>query len=170
MRLSIVSILVVLFAFSSNLMAEPVEHVVKMLNVLKIKGEDGKEKKVKNVFEPDFLKVKVGDTIKFVPTKKGHSVQSFKKKESRPEGASKFKGKLNKETIVKVEKEGAYFYQCKPHFAMGMIGMFVAGEASNIESIKEFASKKFKSGKKKKRYDSIMEKYNKSLEEEKSKK
>src|SRR5690606_36022004 len=45
------------------------EHEVKMLN----KGSDGQAM----VFEPAFLKVKPGDTVKFVPTDKGHDAETI---------------------------------------------------------------------------------------------
>ena len=115
---------------------------VKMLN----KSSDGQ----KMVFEPAVIKVNVGDSVKFLPTTKGHSVQSFKGKSSRPPGAKEFKSKLTKEFVYKVEHEGIHVIQCKPHYAMGMIGMFVAGKPTNLETIKKLkvrgkvAKKRFK--------------------------
>ena len=102
---------------------------VKMLN----KGSDGQ----KMVFEPAVIKVNVGDSVKFLPTTKGHSVQSFKGKNSRPVGAKEFKSKLNKEFTYKVEHEGIHVIQCKPHYAMGMIGMIIAGKPTNLATIKK---------------------------------
>ncbi len=106
-------------------------HEVKMLN----KGSDGE----KMVFEPDFLKVKMGDSVKFIPVDKGHNVYYMKEKEALPDGVDKkdWKGKINKELTVKIDKEGVYVYQCKPHYAMGMIGMVVAGKPVNLESTKK---------------------------------
>lgn len=101
------------------------EHEVKMLN----KGEKGAM-----VFEPDFLKVEAGDTIKFVATDKGHNAESIKG--MLPEGAKAFKGKINEEIVYTVEKEGVYGIKCTPHYAMGMIMLVVAGEPVNAEEAK----------------------------------
>ena len=101
------------------------EHEVKMLN----KGEKGAM-----VFEPDFLKVEPGDTIKFVATDKGHNAESIKG--MLPEGAKAFKGKINEEIVYTVEKEGVYGIKCTPHYAMGMIMLVVAGEPVNAEEAK----------------------------------
>ena len=105
--------------------ASAAEHEVKMLN----KGEKGAM-----VFEPDFLKVELGDTVKFVPTDKGHDAESIKG--MMPEGAEAFKGKINQEVTYTVEKEGVYGVKCTPHYAMGMVMLIVAGEPTNAEEAK----------------------------------
>lgn len=101
------------------------EHEVKMLN----KGEKGAM-----VFEPDFLKVELGDTVKFVVVDKGHDAQSIKG--MLPEGAAEFKGKINEEITVTIDKEGVYGVKCAPHYAMGMVMLIVAGEPVNAEAAK----------------------------------
>ncbi len=101
------------------------EHEIKMLN----KGEKGAM-----VFEPDFLKVEPGDTIKFVATDKGHNAESIKG--MLPEGAATFKGKVNEEIVYTVEKEGVYGIKCTPHYAMGMVMLVVAGEPVNADEAK----------------------------------
>ncbi len=58
------------------------EHIVKMLN------SDGKGKFM--LFEPGVIKAKVGDTVKFVPTNKGHNAEAIPA--LWPEGAAEFKG------------------------------------------------------------------------------
>ena len=65
--------------------ANAAEFEVKMLN----KGEKGGM-----VFQPDFIKAAPGDTIKFVPTDKGHNVESIKG--MIPEGVDKFKSKFSR--------------------------------------------------------------------------
>lgn len=99
------------------------EHEVKMLN----KGEKGAM-----VFEPDFLKVELGDTVKFLAVDKGHDAQSIKG--MLPEGAAEFKGKINEEITVTIDKEGVYGVKCAPHYAMGMVMLIVAGEPVNAEA------------------------------------
>ena len=73
------------------------EFEVMMLN----KGEKGNM-----VFEPDFIKAAPGDTIRFVPTDKGHNVETIKG--MFPEGAEPFKSKFNEEFTVTVTAEGVY--------------------------------------------------------------
>ena len=106
------------------------------------------------VFEPALVKVNVGDTVKFIPTSKGHSVESLKKPESRPKEASKIKSKINKEFIYQVDKEGIHVFKCKPHYAMGMIGMIVAGKPVNLETISKI---KIKGKKSKERFAKMLE-------------
>ena len=101
------------------------EHEVKMLN----KGEKGAM-----VFEPDFLKVEPGDTVKFIAVDKGHDAQSING--MLPEGVEGFKGKINQEVTFTVEKEGVYGVKCTPHYAMGMVMLIVAGEPVNAEAAK----------------------------------
>ncbi|HRP77677.1 MAG TPA: pseudoazurin [Aquamicrobium sp.] len=105
--------------------ASAAEHEVHMLN----KGEKGAM-----VFEPDFLKVEPGDTVKFLVTDKGHDAQSIKG--MLPEGVEGFKGKINQEVTFTVEKEGVYGIKCTPHYAMGMVMLIVAGEPVNAEEAK----------------------------------
>lgn len=108
---------------------------VKMLN----KGEVGAM-----VFEPAFVAAEVGDTVTFFPTDKGHNVQSIKG--MLPEGVEKFKSKVNKEFTLTLDVEGLYGIKCTPHFALGMVMMIQAGQASNLET---FLAAKLKSRSKK---------------------
>ncbi|MFT6426104.1 MAG: pseudoazurin [Celeribacter sp.] len=93
-------------------------HDVKMLN----KGEAGKM-----IFEPAFLQIAAGDTVRFVPTDKGHNAESING--MMPEGAAAFKGKMNKEVEAIFDVEGVYGVMCKPHFAMGMVMTIEVGDA-----------------------------------------
>ena len=86
-------------------------------------------------FEPDFLKVNKGDTVKFIPVDKGHSAESFKG--GLPKGVKDWKAGLNKEIVVKFDVEGVHMFKCLPHFAMGMIGAVQVGPASNLADIKK---------------------------------
>ncbi len=90
---------------------------VKMLN------KSGKERMV---FEPDFLRIASGDTVRFLPTDKGHNAQTVKGR--IPEGADAFKGKMSKEVEVTLTTEGLYAIECKPHFAMGMVMTIAVGD------------------------------------------
>lgn len=78
------------------------------------------------VFEPAGLKVAPGDTVTFIPTDKGHSVETIKG--MIPEGAAEFKGKLNEQVTVTFEQPGVYGVKCAPHLGMGMVGAVVVGD------------------------------------------
>lgn len=101
------------------------EHEVKMLNKSGAKLMQ---------FEPAFVKAAPGDTIKFVPTNPSHNAQSIP--EMWPEGAEAFKGDLNKEVTLKVEKEGVYGVKCMPHYPMGMVMLIQVGQPSNLDKVK----------------------------------
>jgi len=108
--------------------AHAAEYEVKMLN----KGPDNQAM----VFDPPFLKVQPGDTVKFVPTDKGHDAETIPG--LLPEGATPFKGKLSQEISVTFEKPGLYGYRCVPHFGMGMVGLIeVGGDTANLEAVKQ---------------------------------
>jgi pseudoazurin len=97
------------------------EHQVKMLN----KGSDGRLM----VFEPAFIKVAPGDTVKFVAANKGHNAESVAG--MAPAGGPTFKGKINEEIVVRFTKPGVYGYKCLPHTGMGMVGLVQVGGAGN---------------------------------------
>jgi pseudoazurin len=99
---------------------------VKLLN----KGSDG----AVMVFEPAFVKIAPGDTVKFVSADKGHNAESIKG--MLPEGAVPFLGKNNEDVAVKFEKEGVYGIKCLPHYGMGMVAMIVVGSPGNVDQAK----------------------------------
>ena len=105
--------------------ARAAEVEVKLLN----KGADGVM-----VFEPAFVKIAPGDTVKFVSTDKGHNAESIKG--MLPEGAAQFVGKNNEDIAVKFEQEGVYGIKCLPHYGMGMVAMIVVGNPGNIDQAK----------------------------------
>jgi pseudoazurin len=116
-----------LVAFGLSAMpASAAEHVINMLN----KGADGKAM----VFEPDFVRAAVGDTIKIVPVDKGHFAVPLPK--VWPAGAAEVKGKMNTELVFTVEKEGIYGLKCTPHYAMGMVAMVQVGAGAVPDDIK----------------------------------
>lgn len=100
---------------------------VKMLN----KGADGQAM----VFEPAAIKAAPGDVIKFVVVDKGHDAASVKG--MIPDGVEEFKGKINEELSITVDKEGAYVVKCTPHLGMGMVALIVVGDApANLDAVK----------------------------------
>lgn len=86
------------------------------------------------VFEPDLIVAAPGDTIRFVPTDKGHNVETIKG--MLPAGAEAFKSKFNEEFTVTVTAEGVYGVKCAPHYAMGMVALIRVGEPANVEEAK----------------------------------
>ena len=105
--------------------ATAAEFEIKMLN----KGEKGAM-----VFEPDFIKAAVGDTIRFVATDKGHNVETIKG--MFPDGVEAVKGKINEEIVLTIGKDGLYGVKCTPHYGMGMVAMIAAGTPANEEAVK----------------------------------
>lgn len=102
------------------------DHEVHMLN----KGEAGAM-----VFEPAFIQAQPGDTVTFIPTDKGHNVETIK--DMIPEGAEAFKSKINETYTVTFDVPGVYGVKCTPHFAMGMVGLVLVGdENANLDAVK----------------------------------
>lgn len=107
------------------------EHIVEMRN----KGAKGAM-----VFEPDFVKIAPGDSVKFVLVDKPHNAESIDG--MIPEGATGFKGEMNEEIVVTPDQPGLYAYKCTPHFGMGMVGVIQVGDDPvNLEAVKAAAAK-----------------------------
>lgn len=124
MAKSIVGAAAVILALA--LPAAAADFEVHMLN----KGAEGAM-----VFEPAFVKVAPGDTVTFIPTDKGHNVETIKG--MIPEGAEAFKSKMNETYKVTFDKPGAYGVKCTPHVGMGMVGFVAVGDApANLDAVK----------------------------------
>ncbi|WP_043159452.1 pseudoazurin [Bradyrhizobium sp. Ai1a-2] len=105
--------------------ASAAEVEIKLLN----RGADGVM-----VFEPAFVKIAPGDTVKFLATDKGHNAESIKG--MLPDGATPFVGKNSEDIAVKFDKEGVYGVKCLPHYGMGMVAMIVVGTPGNVDQAK----------------------------------
>lgn len=101
---------------------------------IKIKNTNGKGKFM--VFEPEFLKVEPGDTVKFVLVDKNHNAEAIK--EVWPEGVEPLKGEMNQDAEFVVEKPGYYGIKCHPHYTMGMVALIVAGDPTNKDQLAAF--------------------------------
>ena len=101
------------------------EFTIEMLN----KRDDGQ----KMVYSKDIINVEINDTIKWVPTSRGHNIEFI----TVPDGIVKQKkSKVSKEYSYAFEQPGIYLYQCSPHKSMGMIGLVVVSkDISNIYKI-----------------------------------
>jgi len=100
------------------------EHTVNLVTT----GSDGQMM----VMEPGFIKIKVGDSIKFIPSDITHNASSF----IGPQTSKAFSTGLGKIESIKFETEGVYLYKCDPHFMIGMIGLIKVGSPVNIDEVK----------------------------------
>ena len=102
------------------------EHEIQMLN----KGSDGENM----VFEPAFLQVEPGDTVKFIATDKSHNAESILG--ALPDEGEAFKGKINEEITVTFEAPGLHPVKCLPHYPLGMVALIQVGDdASNLDDV-----------------------------------
>ncbi|HVZ05447.1 pseudoazurin [Hyphomicrobium sp.] len=125
-------------------MGHAAEHVIEMRN------QDDAGNRM--AFQPGFLNVAVGDTVKFVPKDKGHNAESVP--EIWPDSVAKVKGAFSKEVVFKAEKDGLYVFKCLPHYGMGMVALVQVGKPVNLDKVKAFKA----SGLAKKRLDGEVEK------------
>lgn len=84
-------------------------------------------------FEPDFMRLKPGDKIKFLAITNGHNANSIDG--MMPPGAKPFKGKLNEEIVVEFTEKGFYGIGCTPHYAEGMVMLVLVGDG-NLADVK----------------------------------
>ncbi len=87
------------------------------------------------VFEPEVVRIKPGDTIKFIAADKGHNAVTIK--ELIPTGAEPFRGKINEELAITLSTPGVYGFRCDPHYTLGMVGVVVVGEPANLDAAKQ---------------------------------
>lgn len=105
--------------------ADAAEIEVKMLN----KGAAGAM-----VFEPEFIRAEVGDTVHFVPVDKGHNAETING--MVPDGAEMVVGKMNEEVTIEITTPGVWGIRCKPHFGLGMVALIAAGDPVNLDAAK----------------------------------
>lgn len=101
---------------------------VKMLN----RGEKGPM-----VFEPDYLEIKPGDRVVFIPTHKSHNAATIDG--MIPDGAAGFKSRINDQFETTFDIAGFYGIKCSPHLGMGMVMLIKVGEATIPQSYKAVA-------------------------------
>lgn len=87
------------------------------------------------VFEPEIVRIKPGDTVKFIAADKGHNAVTIK--ELLPSGAEPFRGKINEELAITLSTPGVYGFRCDPHYTLGMVGVVVVGEPANLDAAKQ---------------------------------
>lgn len=125
---------------ASNIVATNAKtYEVKMLN----NSKDGPM-----VFEPGYIRIEPGDSIKFSPVNYGHNTQSIEEiigsDEGQPKAAKTWKSKMNKPLTVRFDVPGVYLYACSYHYIVGHVGVIQVGsDISNLETVKQ-AGKKLK--------------------------
>ncbi|RMC37256.1 pseudoazurin [Paracoccus alkanivorans] len=82
------------------------------------------------IFEPQYLKIEPGDSVRFLPIQPGHNVQTIGS--MTPEGAEKFRSKINEDYTVTFDVSGHYGIKCTPHYAMGMVMLIEVSDAEEI--------------------------------------
>lgn len=123
------STLSVLFLAAMPLLAGAHDLTVKMLT----KGPNGTQ----YVFDPMFVKAKVGDTVNFEPVdKNGHTSISI----LVPPGAKPWKADPNADIKVKLDKPGVYLVECAVHKVMGMVAVLQVGKPVNLADAKAKAT------------------------------
>ncbi len=105
------------------------QHIVKMLNA----GKEGMM-----VFEPAYISVNKGDTVKFVATDLAHNSSSVEG--MIPEGATPWVGAMSQDIEVTLTEKGVYVYQCTPHNMMAMVGVIKVETSSNLDQVKQKAA------------------------------
>lgn len=135
----------------------PTTHEVLMLNA------HPENRRERQVFVPDLLRIKPGDTVRFVAEDRGHN--SAVNEDMIPEGGATWDGRINQDVEVTIDVEGAYGYECTPHATAGMVGLILCGDvSSNYEEIK---GQRFR-GKAAQRYEDIFARADEMLAEEES--
>lgn len=77
-------------------------------------------------FEPEYLVIAPGDTVKFIAADPGHNAATIAS--MIPEGGKKFIGKINEEIEVTLDAPGIWGVKCSPHYTMGMAMLIQVGD------------------------------------------
>lgn len=86
------------------------------------------------VFENAVIRIKPGQSVTFTPNDMGHNAETIPG--MLPAGAQPFKGALSKPVTVTFTKPGVYGFKCAPHLSMGMVGVVVVGNPTNLAEAK----------------------------------
>ena len=123
------NIVAAVLLLTCSAMVNSAQHTVKMLTA----DHNGQMM----VMQPAFLKIAVGDTVRFVAADATHNAQSF----SVPAGAASFLTPMGKTATVSFKQEGVYLYKCIPHLPLGMIGVIQVGRAVNLQQARQDANR-----------------------------
>lgn len=78
-------------------------------------------------FEPDYLVVRPGDSVKFIAASPGHNAATIDG--MIPGDGERFVGRINEEIEVTLTQEGIWGIRCSPHYTMGMVMLIQVGSS-----------------------------------------
>ena len=77
-------------------------------------------------FEPDYLVIRPGDSVKFIAASPGHNAATIDG--MIPGDGERFVGRINEEIEVTLTQEGIWGIRCSPHYTMGMVMLIQVGD------------------------------------------
>ena len=83
-------------------------------------------------FEPDYLVIRPGDSVKFIAASPGHNAATIDG--MIPGNGEKFVGRINEEIEVTLTEEGIWGIKCSPHYTMGMVMLIQVGDTPATEA------------------------------------
>ena len=83
-------------------------------------------------FEPDYLVIRPGDSVKFIAVSPGHNAATIDG--MIPGNGEKFVGRINEEIEVTLTEEGIWGIKCSPHYTMGMVMLIQVGDTPATEA------------------------------------
>ncbi|MEM8575650.1 MAG: pseudoazurin [Pseudomonadota bacterium] len=78
------------------------------------------------IYEPQFLSIAPGDSVRFVPVQGGHNAATIDG--MIPDGAEPFRSQIDEEFTVTLTEPGLYGIKCSPHYSMGMVMLIEVGQ------------------------------------------
>jgi pseudoazurin len=87
------------------------------------------------VYQPDFLAIAPGDSVRFVTDHGKHDSATLPG--LLPEGAEPFKGEINENIAVTFDVPGVYGIQCTPHLTKGMVMLVQVGDEQAAPELPE---------------------------------
>jgi pseudoazurin len=83
-------------------------------------------------FDPMVIFIEPGDSVSWV-NMAGHDSRSLEG--LIPEGAEHWATPLGQSATITLTEPGLYLYKCTPHYAMGMAGAVIVGDAHNLDEV-----------------------------------
>mgnify|MGYP000091351529 CR=1 FL=1 len=93
-------------------------------------------------FEPDYLVIQPGDTVRFSGTVGEHTITSVAR--MLPEGAEEIEINSTPSKEIRFDIPGVYGLKCRVHNRYGMVALLIVGTPeSNLEQARTFRLKRF---------------------------
>lgn len=83
-------------------------------------------------FEPDYLVIQPGDSVKFIAASPGHNAAAIES--MIPGSGEKFVGRIDEEIEITLTEEGIWGIKCSPHYTMGMVMLIQVGDRRATEA------------------------------------